>query len=98
MSRVIAENRDANGNWELEVLVPGYDKSEIAVSVAPCTTRQGSLLKIEMENKRYGKELETILLPATVDLDTINAQAINGILYIQLCKSKKYSSITIPVM
>lgn len=98
MSRVIAENRDANGNWELEVLVPGYAKSDIAVSVTPCTTRQGSLLKIEMENERYGKELETILLPAAVDLDSINAQAINGILYIQLTKSQKYSSRTIAVM
>lgn len=86
--------KEDNEKYTLEVSVPGYKKEEISVELSNDIINISS--KKEIDDKQIYKRQEFYIkpfdrkftLPENANQDDINADVINGILYIDIKKKK----------
>jgi HSP20 family molecular chaperone IbpA len=69
--------------YSMEVEVPGFDKSEVILSV-----EQRSLV-IKAENSKRGAVSGSYFLPKDADQDSVSAELLNGILKVSISRVKK---------
>ncbi|MFA5403854.1 MAG: Hsp20/alpha crystallin family protein [Ignavibacteria bacterium] len=97
---------DSDSGISVDVEVPGYSREDISVEIKPYVSEIFGLpievkgLHILANNDKRGKvegiiEIEN---PSRFNIAEVSAETINGLLTIKLPYSKKYTSVTIPVM
>jgi len=91
-SQPSANVKEFKDRFEVYLAVPGMEKKDIAVKVAKNVLTISSEKEIENEGKfklkeySYGSFSRKFKLPQTLDLDTVDATLINGVLTISISK------------
>lgn len=73
-----------DGEYTLELCVPGYTREDIEVSV-----EDGGVISIEGENDRFGEFEKQYFLPEDISINKIAASVKDGILTITAPKQEK---------
>ncbi|WP_235298808.1 Hsp20/alpha crystallin family protein [Portibacter marinus] len=90
-----ANIKEFKDRFEIDLSVPGFDKADISLQVEKQTLSVSADKKMETEQKfqrrefNYGQFERKFKLPNTIDISTVQASLVNGVLKITIDKRKE---------